>query len=419
MPSRIVSYLGIIGVCILLIYHPVYRFDFLYGWDDQWFVTNYYTEEDFSAENLWAIFTEFYKGQYAPFNQLYYTSLYSLFQYQTGIFHVFSVLIHFINGILVYLLSRNLRKQLNDEPPATLDLMSFLTALLFVVLPINVEAVAWVSAAKVLWYAFFYLLAILMYIRYIKNKRHIHFYAVLLFFTMSFLSKEQAVAIPLTLVLVDWVYRRDLKSSELWLEKIPFFILAVLFGLVTIASQDLGDGQRLFYPLYQRIPLALFTVSEYITKSIFPINLSYLYPFPFHIGDPVNWWMWIYVLFAPFIIYSCFKLKNRSYIFLLLFFLINIILVINLMSIARHSVIADRYTYISSIAVTFLLTDLFFKLLKSRRRLALIISIVYITTMMGYSAYHVTTWRDAYSVKERLKKTIEDRPDFEELEQLK
>lgn len=419
MPSRTVLYLAVLGLGALLIYHPVYRFDFLYGWDDQWFVTNHYTEGGFSVENLWAIFTEFYKGQYAPFNQLYYTSLYSLFQYQTGIFHVFSVLIHFINGILVYLLSRNLRKQLNDEPPATLDLMSFFTALLFVVLPINVEAVAWVSAAKVLWYAFFYLLAILMYIRYIKNKRHILFYAVLLFFTLSFFSKEQAVAIPLTLVLVDWVYRRDLKSPELWLEKIPFFILAVLFGLVTIASQDLGDGQRHFYPLYQRIPLALFTISEYITKSILPVNLSYLYPFPFHIGESVNWWMWFYVLFAPFIIYSCFMLKNRSYIFSLLFFLINICLVINFVSIARHSLIADRYTYISSIAVAFLLADLFFKLLKSRRRLSLIISIIYITAIMGYSAYYVTTWKDAYSVKERLKKTIEGRPDFEELEQLK
>jgi len=242
---------------------------------------------------------------------------------------------------------------------------------------------------------------------------------VLIFFTLSFLSKEQAVVLPLTLILIDWVYRRNLKSTDLWLEKIPFFILAILFGLITIASQELDDGQRSFYPLYQRLPLALFTFMEYVTKSIIPVNLSYLYPFPFQIGASVPWWLWIYVVFAPFILYAVFKLRNRPLKFSLLLFLINIVLVINVVSIARHSIIADRYTYVASIAAAFLLVEIFCYLYKRNRLRSLIISILYVVSIMGYSAFHVTSWENAYYVKERLKKAIESRDDFEELKKLK
>ena len=55
--------------------------NFLYEWDDQWVVFNQYPNAGLEWKNLWAVLTEFYNGQYAPFNELSYILLHSVFGY--------------------------------------------------------------------------------------------------------------------------------------------------------------------------------------------------------------------------------------------------------------------------------------------------------------------------------------------------
>ncbi|MDR3247115.1 MAG: hypothetical protein LBT50_11885 [Prevotellaceae bacterium] len=96
-----------LGVAVLLVYFPALSNEFLMLWDDQWVVINSYTYHGFTADNIRRIFTEFYKGQYAPLNQLYYTSLYSVFGLNSFVFHLGSLLLHFANVMLVYYLFRS------------------------------------------------------------------------------------------------------------------------------------------------------------------------------------------------------------------------------------------------------------------------------------------------------------------------
>lgn len=181
-------YYLIFFVLVALVYHPVYRFDFLTSWDDQLFVTNFYTEDGFQASNLSAIFTEFYRGQYAPLNQLHYTALYHIFGYHQGAFHIASLLIHFLNTVLVYRFSMAVWRRLGLQAISKLSIqrLGFLTAVLFAVFPVNVEPVAWVSASKVLIYAFFYLLSLLLYSHYLDSGKSVYYYAVLVAYLLSF-----------------------------------------------------------------------------------------------------------------------------------------------------------------------------------------------------------------------------------------
>src|SRR5690606_2190995 len=182
----------------------------------------------------------------------------------------------------------------------------FITGFLFAILPVNVEPVAWVAASKVLIYGLFYLLALIAYINYLDRPKNTRtYYLTLLFFTLSFGAKEQAVTLPCCLLLFDYIYKRSLREYQVWLEKLPFFILALLYGVATIQSQGIDDGGRLFYPLHQRIPLSGYTLMEYFTKTIIPVNLSFIYPFPFENGQPMPRWLWIYPLAIPIILY-CF-----------------------------------------------------------------------------------------------------------------
>ncbi|MBQ7685800.1 MAG: hypothetical protein IJT28_01045, partial [Bacteroidaceae bacterium] len=77
MKTRIISLLLIAAV----VYASILGHDFLYEWDDQWVVINQYTNAGLNPRNLWTVLTEFYNGQYAPFNELSYILLHSAFGY--------------------------------------------------------------------------------------------------------------------------------------------------------------------------------------------------------------------------------------------------------------------------------------------------------------------------------------------------
>ena len=65
---------GLVAFC----YSPVFSNGFLDSWDDQWMVMNVFTESGFRMENLIAVFTQSYKGQYSPLVELNYMVLYGL-----------------------------------------------------------------------------------------------------------------------------------------------------------------------------------------------------------------------------------------------------------------------------------------------------------------------------------------------------
>src|SRR5690606_3928296 len=115
-------------------------------------------------------------------------------------------------------------------------------------MPINVEPIVWVSASKVLLYAMFYLLSLICYSHFLKSGKSIYYYLTILCFIFSFGAKEQAVTMPLCLLLFDLLYSRKFTDIMVWYEKVPFFIISLIFGLITLQSQGLEE-ERHFYPI--------------------------------------------------------------------------------------------------------------------------------------------------------------------------
>src|SRR6185295_12523559 len=96
----------------------------------------------------------------------------------------------------------------------------------------------WIAERKDLLYVMYYLLALITWLRFKKEETGSvkYYFLTLLFFLFSLLSKGQAVTFPAVLLLIDYFLRRRL-TKEILLEKIPFFILAVAFGIVAIYAQ--------------------------------------------------------------------------------------------------------------------------------------------------------------------------------------
>ena len=98
------------------------------------------------------------------------------------------------------------------------------------------------------------------------------------------------VTLPVTLLLLDLYPLKRLnhhykKNLYILLEKIPFFVLSFIIGVVTIMSKQSWGAMRGFekFPLDTRLLNSLRTLIFYLEKTIVPVKLVPFYPFPIHI----------------------------------------------------------------------------------------------------------------------------------------
>lgn len=404
----------------LLAYYPIFGNNFLYFWDDQWVVMNSYTEGGLSCNNLWQILTEYYHGQYAPFNEYLYLLLYSLFGYDPLAFHMASLILHATNVCMVYIVLSKMLKDSRRLEGQSAQKVSFITALIFAIHPFNVEAVAWMSASKVLVYALFYLLATYTYLEYLKKGRSRYYVYTLLLFVFSFLGKEQAVMFPVWMLLINWLYRENFKTTKIWRETAPFFLLSLFFGVVTILSQS-ATGQGLLvrndsYLLWQRFVYACYTFTEYLFKCVIPYKLSYLYPFPSAIGEPLPSWLLVYPLLLVVILCTLWRyLKHWPIAFGLLLFSIHIGVALHIIPLSRFAVVADRYVYLSSIGIIFIVVQgsiCLYNRFNKQRIWLLIFGVSYLLTFGIYTNTRIRIWQNTDRLKYELRELLKQRNDF-------
>src|SRR5208283_3287966 len=101
-------------------------------------------------------------------------------------------------------------------------------------------------------------------------------------FLLALLSKPVAVSMPVCLLLIDYLERRKWNWGIL-IEKIPLFILALLFGLKSIQDQtNLGVVVKLenHLNIIDTITMSSYTLITYLWKAILPAGLSCFYPYP-------------------------------------------------------------------------------------------------------------------------------------------
>lgn len=203
--------------------------------------------------------------------------------------------------------------------------------------------------------------------------------------------------------------------------KIPFFLLSIYGGLITILSQGIS-AKELIYSFTERIFLACYALFEYLTKCLIPFNLSYLYPFPMLPGEsiPVRFWVYPFILIA--IIYCIYLSRKNIILFTSLFFLIHIAVALHIISISRFTITADRYIYISCICVCFFVVYTFFdKLYRGTllKKLTAIFCITIYSLYLGiYSNLYTKVWKNSDSLKKELRFLLKERKDFKEIQEL-
>jgi Tfp pilus assembly protein PilF len=339
------KYYGALFIIILIsfiIYLPVFH-NGLLTWDDDAYIKDNPLIYSF---NLKEIFSQNVMGNYHPFTILILALEYHLFGLSATGYHAVNLLLHLLNVILVFYTVFLLSDKFG---------VALVASLLFGIHPIHVESVAWAAELKDLLYTFFFLASYIFYLKYLKDLHKKNYAFSLLLFLVSLLSKAMAASLPVVLILTDYFKGRKINGKTI-LEKVPFFVLAIVFGIVAVLAQKSeGTTEVIAFPIAQRILFASYGFISYLYKLILPLNLSAYYPYPVKSGEniPLQYYAYL-ILLIGLIVSVLYSLRfTKKIIFGIGFFALTVFLVLQLFPVGS-AITADRYSYVPSIGIFYL-----------------------------------------------------------------
>ena len=179
-------------------------------------------------------------------------------------FHAVSVILHAINVVLVFQLLMALRQPVK---------ISFMSALLFAVHPINSEAVNYISSRSELLMATFFLSACLCYLRPGGSRIWHPYVASLLFTALALLTKSVAVMLVPVLALLDWWRGGWQLLRARWRWYIPSLGLALIY----VGTSERIINKALLEPV-RRLDAQIWTQLKALIYSLFlagvPVKLN-------------------------------------------------------------------------------------------------------------------------------------------------
>jgi Flp pilus assembly protein TadD len=402
----------VLALAVIAVYWPVGSFDFTNYDDPEYFSENSHVLAGLNWANLkWALQATDNASWY-PVTWLSFLLDATLFGKGPGGPHLVNLLLHTANVVLLFLLLRRLTGA---------RWKSALVAGLFALHPLRVEAVAWIAERKGLLSAFFGLLALYAYARYVewsegRSPKSKAWYGVAwVCFVLSLMSKPILVTLPFAMLLLDyWPLKRveypfSLNGKQacgpyfrnLWrlvLEKVPFFGVAVLSGVVTVwVHKQAGAIQPLaLLSLRDRLENAVVSYARYMGKMVWPTGLALPYPHPGH-------WPLDFVLVAAGVLVgsslaALWLGRRHAYVLVgWLWFLGTLVPVIGVIQWGGQAM-ADRFTYIPSVGLFIIVVWAAGELVGGNQRqgrLAATVSLLMLGACAFLARHQVQYWRDS------------------------
>jgi protein O-mannosyl-transferase len=235
-------------------------------WDDPMLVTENPNITSLDFRTLKAVFTSYDPELYIPLTFVSYQLDHLAAGMNPMMFRVTGLALHTLNAGLVSLILFLLFGS---------GTSAVLLGALYLVHPLNAEAVAWISARKDLLSGFFFLASLSCYLLWRSAAGRKWYVLTPVFLLLALLSKVMAVTLPVTLLLVDLLEgRRD--WPRMLKEKAHLFALSFVFGIVALFGKTVAIESSTFL---QKALMAAMSTAFYVWKFFLPFGLSFAYPY--------------------------------------------------------------------------------------------------------------------------------------------
>ncbi len=319
-----------------------------------------------------------------------------------GTFHVASVILHFINVVLVAGLIARLGARLQ---------VAYVGAAIFAIHPVQVESVAWISEIRGLLGGFFGLLALQAYVVWrqsgsrANSQRNWRPYVLAtLCFVLSLLSKPSYASIPLIALVLDRLalgrtWRQSMLPIGIWVVAVT-----VCIGLTRSAQPLLPDQ---ITPLWQRPFVAGDSIAFYLGKLVWPLHLTIDYgrTSKFVMG---HWWGYFTWLLSAAVAGIAFVFgKSRPLVWAgVLLFMAALLPVSGIVPFGfqSYSTVADRYLYFPMVGIALAVSSSF----ENVRRPAIFAITGVIAVCFLLTVAEKGVWRDSLSL---FSHAVAERPD--------
>ena len=334
----------LLAAVTIFMYQPAWNGGFI--WDDDAYVANneLLTAPD-GLRRIW--FSLDSPSQYFPLVYSTFRIEHALWGLNPTGYHWVNLLLHVANALLVWRLLARLH-----VPGA------WLAGAIFALHPVQVESVAWITERKNVLMGFFFLLTLLAWIAFVdeRTKRPWRFYALaLVLYVLALSAKTTACTLPAALLLILWLQKKPISWQRI-LQVIPFFFLGLGMGLVTVwwERYHQGTSRALFAFLspIERLLIASRAVWFYLSKLIWPSNLTFIYPkWNISPAHPLDYaWLLAGVVLCA-VIYFARRYVGRSVEVAAAFFVATLSPVLGFIMLYtfRYTFVADHYQYLASI----------------------------------------------------------------------
>lgn len=377
----ILFFLVVTSVC----YWPALGGDFMSTWDDNMYIRDNTLIRSLSPMAVKQIFTSQVGGSYVPLTLISFAVEFKIWGLNPLPYHVTNLVLHLLITFLVYRLLRKLKIS---------ALYAGAAALIYGIHPMGVESVAWVTERKDLLYSVFYFGSLLLYIYYVQSgsRRHILFISSLLLFILALFSKIQAVSLPLVLLVADYYFERR-GWSKILIEKIPYLVLSLIFGIAGIYILRNVGALKIneIYTFSERLFFGSYALSAYVLKFFIPTTLSALHPYPVLSGNalPVLYYLSpLFIVLVGLAVYLT-SGKTRAIVTGSLIFLFPVIFMLQIFG-AGQGFLADRFTKVPYMGMVFITGWGLAHFCEKWRRTAPLIWMVFaaFSIFLMISAYH-------------------------------
>lgn len=386
--KKITSYwpFGLLLVLTFFIYGRTVKYDFV--WDDE--RTHLSNNPELVSGNLAHFWEAPYEGLYIPVSYTIWGTIYKVApkdakgNLKPGVFHAINILLHLINGLLVFMLIRLFVPHLAGAA---------LGAALFMLHPLQVESVAWVSEFRGLLATAFALGSMYTYWSITERTKQLllRYTLIGVLFVLALLSKPSVVVVPVMVFIADvMLLHKPWKRSAVVAGVGILLSLPIMY--ITSKSQP-ADNIAFVPPIWTRPLLALDALNFYLMKLFAPFSLAASYGrTPQHLME-VSFIKPALVM--PLIVgglFAVFYKRARPFLGCLLLFTVAFATVSGIVPFyfQKFSNVADRYIYLSLFPAGLALAYLVNRV----GRVAVVASTVVVFVYMAITFLQVPVWQN-------------------------
>ena len=349
--------------------------------DDEYFVVKNINVKslanirDFFANRSAMAFADLALDVYRPVTTLSYAIDYSIWKLNTFGYHLVNVFFHSFNSILLLILLYAIFEDI---------WIAVFASLFFALHPVQTEVVSWISGRSSVLFLFFYLSALILYIR---GK----ILPSLALFAASLFSKEMAVTLPLLLIAYDAHFPKGVSVTRRAIKYLPYFVLVAAFILIRalVLKRVSQCGWWGDSPYYTFLCMAV-SFLDYIKVLALPIGqcafyITNIYTTVFHPKVLLGLVLLAISLLSVPIAFR----KYRRASFFICWFFITILPVSNIVPLKAFT--AERFLYIPSIGFCVLLAML---LNKQKKAVATALAVAIVVTYSVLTMRRNEDWKD-------------------------